>query len=424
MSKAAVLTLAVLLALVLAASAPLVRAQPALATDPHVAAMLARVDPAALYQAVGDLSGEWPATIGGEPYTIRTRHTTSSEGLLKATQYAGERLEALGLEVEYHTWAAGTPPNVIGELPGAGGAEEAIILCGHLDDMPAGPEAPGADDNASGSAAVLAAAAILSEYTWTCDLRFALWTGEEQGLLGSRAYAARARSSDDQILAVVNLDMIAYNSAEFPAPVLDLHADSTLPETVDLAHLFDGVVDAYGLALEPKVMVDDSLRTRSDSWAFVEQDYPAILAIEDYDDFSPYYHTVADRLSTLDLAYYAEFVRAVIATVAHAGCFPRGGLMGHVYDASTEAAIPGAAVTLEDSLGITYAVSSDGTGAYALEAMAGVYTATVSPPGYLPGLLGGVVVPTDTIGIQDLALTPIGPLDWRIYLPFVGHSGR
>ena len=43
MSKAAVLTLAVLLALVLAASAPLVRAQPALATDPHVAAMLARV---------------------------------------------------------------------------------------------------------------------------------------------------------------------------------------------------------------------------------------------------------------------------------------------------------------------------------------------------------------------------------------------
>ncbi|MDX9833099.1 MAG: M28 family peptidase, partial [Anaerolineae bacterium] len=314
MSKAAVLTLAVLLALVLAASAPLVRAQPGIATDPHVAAMLAQVDPAALYQAVGDLSGEWPATIGGEPYTIRTRHTTSSEGLLKATQYAGERLEALGLEVEYHTWEVGTPPNVIGELPGAGGAEEALILCGHLDDLPDGPVAPGADDNASGSAAVLAAAAILSEYTWTCDLRFALWTGEEQGLLGSRAYAVRAYNSGDQILGVVNLDMIAYNSATFPAPAMDLHADSTLPETVDLAHLFDGVVDAYGLALEPEVLVDDTLRTRSDSWAFVEQDYPAILAIEDYDDFSPYYHKVTDRLSTLDLAYYAEFVRAAIAT--------------------------------------------------------------------------------------------------------------
>ena len=66
MSKAAVLTLAVLLALVLAASAPLVRAQPGIATDPHVAAMLAQVDPATLYQAVGDLSGEWPGTIGGE----------------------------------------------------------------------------------------------------------------------------------------------------------------------------------------------------------------------------------------------------------------------------------------------------------------------------------------------------------------------
>jgi len=424
MSKVAVLTLAVLLALVLAASAPLVRAQPGIATDPHVAAMLARVDPAALYQAVGDLSGEWPATIGGEPYTISTRHTASSEGLLRATQYAGERLEALGLEVEYHTWRAGTPPNVIGQLPGAGGAEAALILGAHLDDAPAGPEAPGADDNASGSAAVLVAAAILSEYTWTCDLRFALWTGEEQGLLGSRDYAMRARGRGDQILGIVNLDMIAYNSAASPAPTLDLHVDSSLPETVDLAHLFDGVVDAYGLTLEPEILVDDGLRTRSDNWSFVEQGYPAILAIEDDDDFNPYYHRVTDRLSMLDLAYYAEFVRAAIATVAHAGCFPRGGLMGRVYDASTETAIPGAEVSLEDSLGITYAVSSDGAGAYALEAMAGVYTATVEAPGYRPGVLGGIVVPTDTIGIQDLALVPIGPLDWRIYLPFVDHSGR
>ena len=339
MSKAAALTLAVLLALVLAGSAPPAQARLAVAIDPHVAAMVAAVDPAALRQAVGDLSGEWPAAVGGQAYSITTRHTDSGLSLLKATQYAGERLQALGLEVETHTWREGTPPNVIGELSapeGAAGAEQALILCGHLDDMPVSGLAPGADDNASGSAGVLAAAAILSRYAWTCDLRFALWTGEEQGLLGSRAYAARARSRGDEILGVVNLDMIAYNSDTLPA--VDLHADSGLPGTIVLADLFAGVVDAYGVELEPQVLVDDWLRRYSDSWAFVEQGYPAILAIEDDGDFNPYYHTLSDRLSTLDMAYYAEFVRAAVATVAHAGCFPVGGLEGQVRDALTEAA--------------------------------------------------------------------------------------
>ncbi len=438
MSKAAGLTFAALLLLVLAAGAPLAQAQPALSTpapqssrapveprqavgtDPHIAAMLAQVDTAALRQTVGDLSGEWPATVDGQSYTITTRYTESGEPLFMATQYAGEHLEALGLEVEYHTWRAGTPPNVIGELraaEGAAGAEEAIILCGHLDDMPPAGPAPGADDNASGSAAVLAAAAILSDYAWTCDLRFALWTGEEQGLLGSRAYAALARSRGDEILAVVNLDMIGYNSDAFPA--IDLHADSSLPATVALANLFDSAAGAYGLDLEPEILVDDWLRKYSDSWSFVEQGYAGILAIEDDYDFNPEYHTADDRLALFDEAYYAEFVRAAIATVAHAGCFPQGTLRGEVQDSRTEVGIPGATVTLEDSLGITYTISTDGTGAYALEAMAATYTATVAAPGYLPVAVGGTVVPTGTVASLDVVLVPIGSQRWQIYLPVV-----
>jgi hypothetical protein len=440
MGRAANLTLATLLILVLAASAPLARAQPilssaaagsspasvetglAIATDPHITAMLAQVDPGVLYQTVGDLSGEWPAMVGGQPYTIITRHTASGEPLVKATQYAGERLEALGLEVEYHTWRDGTPPNVIGELrapDGAAGAEQSLIICGHLDDLPSTGLAPGADDNASGSAGVLAAAAILSQYAWTCDLRFALWTGEEQGLLGSRTYAARARSRGEEILAIVNLDMIAYNSDTLP--VIDLHADSSLPETVALAGLFDTVVDAYGVELQPDILVNDSLRWYSDSWSFVEQGYAGILAIEDHDDFNRYYHTSSDRLATLDMAYYSEVVRAAIGTMAHAGCFPLGGLAGRVRDASTGAGIAGAAVTLADPLGITYAAGSDAAGAFALEAMAGLYTATVTAPGFLPIAVRGTVVPTGTVATLDLVLAPIGPLPWQIYLPVVSR---
>jgi hypothetical protein len=435
MSKAAGPTLAVLLALVLAASAPLAQAQPvvslsalqgshastvprvAVGTDPHIAALFAQVDAAVLYQTVGDLSGEWPVMVGSQIYTITTRHTFSGEPLRKATEYAGEHFQNLGLEVEYHTWQAGIAPNVIGQLPNPAGAGEALILCGHVDDLPAGSLAPGADDNASGSAAVLAAATILSRYAWTCDLRFVLWTGEEQGLLGSRAYAARARSRGEEILGVVNLDMIGYNSDG--APVVDLHADSSVPDSVALTDLFAGVVDAYGLELQPEVFVDQSLRTRSDSWSFLEQGYAAILAIEDYDDFNPYYHTVGDELSMLDMAYYAEFVRAAIGVVAHAGCFPQGRLEGRVRDAWTEIAIPGVTVTLSDSFGITYTVATDVAGAYGLEAMAGTYKVRAVAPGYLPLTVAGTLVPTGTVATLDLVMAPAGSLAWQIYLPVV-----
>ena len=61
--------------------------------------------------------------------------------------------------------------------------------------------------------AVLVAADILSQYRWGCTLRFAFWTGEEQGLLGSAAYAQRSRNQSENIAGVLNLDMIAWNTA-------------------------------------------------------------------------------------------------------------------------------------------------------------------------------------------------------------------
>ena len=56
-----------------------------------------------------------------------------------------------------------------------------FVIGAHLDDMPTGSTAPGADDNASGSVATLIAADILSQYQWGCTLRFAFWTGRSRG---------------------------------------------------------------------------------------------------------------------------------------------------------------------------------------------------------------------------------------------------
>ncbi len=298
----------------LAAAPPIRLAPAAVAADPAVQAMIDLVDSAAVYQYTGDLSGEWPVTVGGAQYTIATRHTFSGTPIQKTTQFAGERMEALGLAVEYMTWDDPTYPNVIGELPGSVSPDTIVIICGHIDDMPSVPLAPGADDNASGSVAVLVAADVLSRYDWRYTLRFALWTGEEQGLLGSHAYAQRSSGLGEHIAGVLNLDMIAYNTGG-SARGIDLHANGGMPSTLELAQLFAGVVSAYGIALIPQV-VPMGIGS-SDHASFCDYGYTAILGIEDLSDFNPRYHTVNDELQYLDMGYYVEFVKASVATCAH-----------------------------------------------------------------------------------------------------------
>ncbi len=236
---------------------------PITVADPLVRSMIDRVSQTKLEQYVRELSGESAVTVGGETYTIVSRHTGSGTPIQKATQYVGEHLTGLGLAVEDHPWSwtnsttSYSGHNVIGQITGETTPDRIFLIGAHLDDMPSGASAPGADDNASGSAAVLVAADILSQYRWGCTLRFALWTGEEQGLLGSAAYAQRSFNRSEDIGGVLNLDMIAWNTAG-SAPDIDLHAKSTLPATLDLANQFSSVVTAYNLNLTPQVVAAGS----------------------------------------------------------------------------------------------------------------------------------------------------------------------
>ena len=305
----------------LAPAAPVPEEAPAAITpDPAIQGMIDQVSTTAVYDYTAQLSGEAPVTVGGQPYTILTRHTNSGTPIQKATQFVGEHLAARGYTVEYQQWSGASNPNVIGQRTGQTNPGDIFLIGGHLDDMPSSGSAPGADDNASGSVGALVMADIASQYTWGCTLRFAFWTGEEQGLLGSNAYAARAKSQGENIRGYLNLDMISYNSA---APrELNLFAKSSIPGSENIADLFVDVVSAYGLDLAPVKYVNDTLGDRSDNASFWKQSYPAILAIEDYyGDFNPDYHTINDRLARADLGYSTEFVKAAVGTFAHmAGC--------------------------------------------------------------------------------------------------------
>jgi hypothetical protein len=292
---------------------------------PGIDVIMSQVNSSTVAAYNGALSGEMPVIVAGQPYTIETRYTYSGRPIQAATKYVGQHLEDLGLSVEYHVWDGVTYPNVIGQLKGETYPEEIMMITAHLDSTSrkSMTDAPGADDNASGSTAVLIAADILSQYKWDCTLRFAFWTGEEQGLLGSMAYAERAFEENERIRGVLNLDMIAWNTAG-SEPDIDLYSIPSIPGSVPLALTFSYVVSQHDLNLTPELMLYST--RSSDQSSFWERGFPAMLAIEDRGDFNPYYHSTGDRLSNMDINYFTEFVRAAVGTfslMGDCGQFPQ-----------------------------------------------------------------------------------------------------
>ncbi len=120
--------------------------------------------------------------------------------------------------------------NVVAVLPGTSNKEQRIVISGHYDTVnlgrpagapppqpgdapPAGPrdpniDAPGVTDDGSGTASVMELARVLSQYQFEKTIVFVAFAGEEMGLLGSTLYAAKARSLDQKIEAVLNSDII------------------------------------------------------------------------------------------------------------------------------------------------------------------------------------------------------------------------
>ena len=295
--------------------------------DPLIHTMMEQVDVDTAVRYVAELSGETSTVIGGEPYTITTRWTDSGEPISKAIQYVGNHLETTGMDVSYHSWTMATwggvilnNRNVIGEIPGQTRPDDIFMISAHLDSTspPANDPAPGADDNASGVAAVLMAADIFSQFDWDCTLRFALWTGEENGIIGSQAYVQDIYEDGEAIAGVLNLDMLAWNTPGSP-PDMDLHARETVIGSVEIAQIFTDVIDLYRLDLNPEIIPDGT--NRSDHYRFWQYQMPAILAIEDFtgdaNDFNPDYHTSQDLVDNFDLIFYEDMVKAAVGSFAH-----------------------------------------------------------------------------------------------------------
>ncbi|MCF8231992.1 MAG: M20/M25/M40 family metallo-hydrolase [Bacteroidales bacterium] len=250
------------------------------------------------------LTGNVPAIIDGEEYTIQTRNAYQ-EGNQMAAQWIFERLEEYGYEPYYHEFED-DGQNVIAEKTGTEYPDQQYIICGHYDDMPSGPVAPGADDNASGTVGTLEAARILAEYDTKYTIIFALWDEEELGLVGSEYYAEEAAANGDDIKGVINLDMIAWESqGDFKCSI------STNSLSNELTSDFVDILNMYTPEIEPNYISS----TASDHASFWNEGYPALLLIEDMDDFNNYYHTVDDDMDILNMEYFEKLTRGALAGI-------------------------------------------------------------------------------------------------------------
>lgn len=274
---------------------------------------------------VYELTGETPALVGGQTVELDTRYTYNRDAILLAASYMTERLERLGLDVSYHWWTHSPQiidslPNVVAEKPGSDPGAGIFIIGAHLDDTSGSPStlAPGADDNGSGSVALLTAAELLAPYTFDATIRFVFFTGEEQGLWGSQAYASSVNGQD--LRGMLNMDMVAWDGQG--GPDMDIHARATVPGSMDMAQTYADVIVAYNQNLTP-VIYSNGI-TASDHSSFWNIGVAAILAIENYTadagiprDFNSYYHSVNDRAQYYNQPFYRAMVAASLATAAH-----------------------------------------------------------------------------------------------------------
>ncbi|MBN2800154.1 MAG: M20/M25/M40 family metallo-hydrolase [Deltaproteobacteria bacterium] len=240
-----------------------------------------------------------------------------SEGLERATALVEARLSALGLEPagdqgyrQRWSWTGGDPErelpltNLVARLPGADPTLPPVVVMAHLDhlglgwpDVRQGNEGqvhPGADDNASGVSALLAVAeAMAEEPPRPRALIFAVTTGEEAGLLGSRHLLEGMAGGLP--MSCVNLDSVGRLGA---GKLMVLGAASAR----ELPHVFMGVGFTTGA---PIAMVSEPLDS-SDQIACIERGVPGVQL---FTGPHPEYHTPADTSDRIDadgLAVVAE----------------------------------------------------------------------------------------------------------------------
>lgn len=265
---------------------------------------------------VARLSGRDPVTIEGQVTRIETRYSYAmfaGQDNARAYEYVLERLRewypANRIEEDTYIPSKGAVwKNLVLTLPGTSRPDEVIILSAHLDSTSENPErlAPGAEDNASGSAALLEAARLFRTLRFERTIRLIWFTGEEQGLLGSKAYVEDHNL--EGTVGVINLDMYGYDRNEDGC--FELHI-GTADVSAPIGQCFQMAVRAFSPGLKVDAITAYDMRF-SDHSSFWDQGIGAVEVLQNFSpgrpedacgglgEKSPYYHDTRDTVDKLN----------------------------------------------------------------------------------------------------------------------------
>jgi len=156
---------------------------------------------------VRELATRPPTTPGGARRP-RIRNTDAERAV--ARTYLENQLTSYGYDVHQEAVTRGNGSvygqNIVARRVGAV-SDMVFVLGAHYDTV---PTSPGADDNASGVAALLEIARVFSAYQFDVTVEFVLFDKEESGLVGSRQYVAKSIADGKHIMGAIIFDMIAY----------------------------------------------------------------------------------------------------------------------------------------------------------------------------------------------------------------------
>ncbi len=242
-----------------------------------------------------------------------TRNAFSSQAV-QAQNWIKSKFESYGLQTElmdFYIPGGSASDNVIATLAGTAYPAEYVMLGGHYDSFVWSGQAPGADDNATGVAAVLEIARLLSQYDFSRTIIFCAWSGEEYGLYGSEAYAAMAEEEEMEILGYFNQDMNGYLE-----PGDQMHTDVMAPESAqELKTFYLNVCELY--LPDFNVYNGSLLGGDSDHSSFNDHGIMGIFPFEDSQDYSPYIHSSNDLIgpSVNNMEQAAVFTKSILASV-------------------------------------------------------------------------------------------------------------
>jgi len=267
---------------------------------------------------VEELTGEKEVLINGEKHKILTRYCRSYGNDL-AADYLANRLESFGLKSESQEFKINNDSslffNIYAIQKGKTHPDEYYVIGSHYDSITfSGDSATGADDNASGCAAVLEAARILSKYELDYSVIYSFFDSEEIGLFGSDYFANNLVSNNKVVKCAISPEMIGFDeNNDYRMQVrTTLFNDSPIYSDIVL-----DVNNIYNIGLLNELIWYDNSLANSDYFSFFKYNIPALGMLESLSsETNIYYHTISDSIKYFNMDYFHKNAKLIIASLA------------------------------------------------------------------------------------------------------------